>query len=87
MQPKVPSRRHACVRCIQLKVRCVPVENGPCQRCARLDRSCACPDSSRRNTSIRNRRIDIIQRQVNTVTAQLYPDKVTCCTAFPARRR
>lgn len=36
---------------------------------------------------VRNRRIDIIQRQVNTVIAQLYPDKVTCCTAFPARRR
>ncbi|OGM50199.1 hypothetical protein ABOM_001116 [Aspergillus bombycis] len=75
MQPKAPSRRHACVRCIQLKVKCVPVENGRCQRCARLDRHCAFPDGSRRNTSIRNSRVDIIQHQIDTLAAQLYTEK------------
>ncbi|KAE8152735.1 hypothetical protein BDV25DRAFT_127723 [Aspergillus avenaceus] len=75
MQPKALSRRHACVRCIQLKVKCVPVEDGQCQRCARLNRRCTFPDGSRRNTSIRNSRIDIIQHQIDTLTAQLHADK------------
>ncbi|KAL2802134.1 hypothetical protein BJX63DRAFT_415841 [Aspergillus granulosus] len=90
MQSKAPSRRHSCVRCIQLKVKCVPVENGRCQRCARLNRPCAFPDGSRRNTSIRNSHIDIIQHQVDTLVAQLRPDKVSyfepMCTPLPLRK-
>ncbi|PWY90017.1 hypothetical protein BO70DRAFT_359016 [Aspergillus heteromorphus CBS 117.55] len=48
MKPAQPVTRHACVRCIQLKVKCAPIQDmQTCERCARLGRSCLMPDSSR----------------------------------------
>ncbi|KAL3478354.1 hypothetical protein BJX99DRAFT_108027 [Aspergillus californicus] len=36
MYRRLPPRRHACTRCVQLKVKCVPIAEGSCQRCTRL---------------------------------------------------
>lgn len=47
MQRRQPPRRYACSRCVQLKVKCVPVA-GRCQRCIRLDHpSCVFPANVR----------------------------------------
>ncbi|KAL4934727.1 Zn(II)2Cys6 transcription factor domain-containing protein [Aspergillus undulatus] len=54
MYRRQPPRRHACNRCVQLKVRCVPVESGACQRCMRLGHpSCVFPDNVRGKNNLK----------------------------------
>ncbi|KAL2822683.1 hypothetical protein BDW59DRAFT_163665 [Aspergillus cavernicola] len=53
MYRRQPPRRHACNRCVQLKVKCVPVGPGACQRCLRLGHpsSCVFPANVRGNNT------------------------------------
>ncbi|GLA19120.1 hypothetical protein AnigIFM62618_006783 [Aspergillus niger] len=71
MNRKQPPRRHACVRCVRLKVRCVPVPpTGTCVRCTRLGQPCSLPESPHVNRP-RKTRIDALQEQIDNLAAQL----------------
>ncbi|PYH91177.1 hypothetical protein BO71DRAFT_56476 [Aspergillus ellipticus CBS 707.79] len=71
MERKQPPRRHACTRCVRLKVRCVPVDNtGTCVRCSRLGQPCALPEFSHPSRP-RKTRIDALQEQIDHLVAQL----------------
>ncbi|PYI04811.1 hypothetical protein BO78DRAFT_372546 [Aspergillus sclerotiicarbonarius CBS 121057] len=71
MRPRQYQRRQACDRCIQLKVKCVPVQDTrSCERCTRLCHSCIFPESPRPN-SHRKSRLDALQEQVNKLVAEL----------------
>lgn len=65
------SRRRACVRCVRLKVRCSPIEDGTvCKRCARLARGCVFPDTFHLNAP-KDDRIDRLQEQLDGLAAQI----------------
>ncbi|PWY88816.1 hypothetical protein BO94DRAFT_52697 [Aspergillus sclerotioniger CBS 115572] len=75
MQPRQYRRRHACARCIQLKVKCVPVrDTRSCERCTRLSHACIFPESPRPSSN-RKSRIDVLQEQVDKLVAELEATK------------
>ncbi|KAE8330722.1 hypothetical protein BDV39DRAFT_212672 [Aspergillus sergii] len=71
MSRRQSSRRHACFRCIELKVKCSTQGNDKeCQRCSRLGRPCVFPSTLPNNTG-RKSRIDELQDQINELRDQL----------------
>ncbi|RAK73153.1 Zn(II)2Cys6 transcription factor domain-containing protein [Aspergillus fijiensis CBS 313.89] len=80
MNRRQPPRRHACVRCVRLKVRCQPVEGtGTCVRCTRLGQSCSLPDSLRASSRPRKTRIDALQEQIDNLVTQLASKQAANC--------
>ncbi|KAB8224916.1 hypothetical protein BDV33DRAFT_187882 [Aspergillus novoparasiticus] len=71
MSRRQSSRRHACFRCIELKVKCSTQGNDKeCQRCSRLGRPCVFPSTLPNNPG-RKTRIDELQDQINELRDQL----------------
>ncbi|KAE8371756.1 hypothetical protein BDV26DRAFT_286513 [Aspergillus bertholletiae] len=71
MNRRQASRRHACFRCMELKVKCSIQGNGKeCQRCSRLGRPCVFPSGPSNNPG-RKSRIDELQDQINELRNQL----------------
>ncbi|RAL07373.1 Zn(II)2Cys6 transcription factor domain-containing protein [Aspergillus homomorphus CBS 101889] len=80
MNRRQPPRRHACVRCVRLKVRCQPVEGtGTCVRCTRLGQSCTLPDGLRASSRPRKTRIDALQEQIDNLVTQLATKQAANC--------
>ncbi|RDH30694.1 hypothetical protein BDQ94DRAFT_161179 [Aspergillus welwitschiae] len=82
-------RRHACARCIQLKVKCVPTRDSvrgtpSCERCMRLSQPCMAPETQGPG-SHRKSRIDSLQEQVDNLVTQVALMKHNRDNSPPAR--
>ncbi|KAE8150921.1 hypothetical protein BDV25DRAFT_139356 [Aspergillus avenaceus] len=73
MKRRQSSRRHACVRCVELKVRC-SIKDGEdeCQRCSRLGSRCVFPNIAPQTRNLKSKsRLDNLQNQIDELRNEL----------------